>query len=82
MGFVLGVLIAQGLLGKSAMSLDLKGAIVNIPQFTFLLLDQPPQGFVPPPRPVEVLHGHLLTPLYSLLLVDSRPARWLTFLGW
>lgn len=81
MGFVLGVLIAQGLLGKSAMSLDLKGAIVNIPQFTFLLLVQPPKALCPP-RPVEVLHGHLLTPLYSLLLVDSRPARWLTFLGW
>lgn len=75
MGFVLGVLIAQGLLGKSAMSLDLKGAIVNIPQFT-------PRLCAPPARPVEVLHGHLLTPLYSLLLVDSRPARWLTFLGW
>lgn len=40
MGFVLGVLIAQSLLGKSAMSLDLKGAIVNIPQITFLLLVQ------------------------------------------
>lgn len=51
MGFVLGVLIAQGLLGKSAMSLDLKGAIVNIPQFTFLLLDQPPKALCPPPAP-------------------------------
>lgn len=80
MGFVLGVLIAQGLLGKSAMSLDLKGAIVNIPQFTFLLLFPP--RLCAPACPVEVLHGHLLTPLYSLLLVDSRPARWLAFLGW
>lgn len=49
MGFVLGVLIAQGLLGKSAMSLGLKGVIVNIPQFTFLLLDQPPKALCPPP---------------------------------
>ena len=47
MGFVLGVLIAQGLLGKSAMSLDLKGAIVTIPQFTFLLPVQPPQASCP-----------------------------------
>lgn len=67
MGFVLGVLIAQGLLGKSAMSLDLKGAIVTIPQFTFLLPVQPPKASCPPWEFCTVTSSHLS------LLVDSRP---------
>lgn len=75
MGFVLGVLIAQGLLGKSAMSLDLKGAIVTIPQFTFLLPVQPPKASCPPWEFCMVTSSHLCTAHCWLIA-----GQWLTFL--